>query len=109
MGPGGAGVLSDGDSGSPFSPKAPVPEAALSPNRQLSLFSSIAGMSGDGSQYIIVTHSPILLALPGADIIQFDGQGMHHVAYEETESYRITELFVNHCETMVNALVNAPA
>lgn len=81
------------------------PEAALSPNRQLSLFSSIAGMSGDGSQYIIVTHSPILLALPGADIIQFDGQGMHYVVYEETESYRITELFVNHRETMVNALV----
>jgi predicted ATPase len=81
------------------------PEAALSPNRQLALFSRIAEMSREGSQYIIVTHSPILLAIPGADIIQFDGTGMHYVQYEETESYRITEMFVNHREMMVGALV----
>lgn len=81
------------------------PEAALSPNRQLSLFSRIAEMSRGGSQYIIVTHSPILLAFPGADIIQFDAQGMHPVMYEDTESYRITEMFINHRDAMVNALV----
>lgn len=80
------------------------PEAALSPNRQLALFSRITEMSRDGSQYIIVTHSPILLAIPGADIIQFDGQGMHYVDYEETESYRITEMFINHREMMVETL-----
>ena len=82
------------------------PEAALSPNRQLTLFSQIAQMAREGSQYIIVTHSPILLALPGADILQFDGKGIHSVEYEQTESYRITELFVNHREAMVQALVN---
>ena len=80
------------------------PEAALSPNRQLSLFSRIAEMARDGAQYIIVTHSPILLALPDADIIQFDGDGMHYVDYKQTESYRITELFINHREKMVNEL-----
>lgn len=80
------------------------PEAALSPNRQLALFSRISEMSRDGSQYIIVTHSPILLAIPGADIIQFDGQGMHYVDYQETESYRITEMFINHREIMVEGL-----
>ena len=82
------------------------PEAALSPNRQLALFSRIAEMARAGSQYIIVTHSPILLAFPGADILQFDAQGLHYVDYEQTESYRITEMFVNHRDTMVNALLS---
>lgn len=80
------------------------PEAALSPNRQLSLFSRIADMARDGSQYIIVTHSPILLAIPDADIIQFDANGMHYVSYEETESYRITEMFISHRDMMVDSL-----
>ena len=80
------------------------PEAALSPNRQLSLFSRIAEMARDGAQYIIVSHSPILLALPDADIIQFDGDGMHYVDYKQTESYRITELFINHRDRMVDEL-----
>lgn len=80
-------------------------EAALSPQRQLSLFSRIADMAREGSQYIIVTHSPILLAIPGADIIGFDDTGMHYLDYEETESYRITQLFVNHRETIVGQLV----
>ena len=80
------------------------PEAALSPNRQLSLFSRIAEMARDGAQYIIVTHSPILLALPDADIIQFDGDGIQYVDYEQTESYRVTELFINHREKMVEEL-----
>ncbi len=81
------------------------PEAALSPQRQLSLFTRIAQMAGKGSQYIIVTHSPILLAMPGADIIDFDGEGLRHLEYEETESYRITELMVNHRDRMVSHLL----
>ena len=80
------------------------PEAALSPNRQLSLFSRIAEMARDGAQYIIVTHSPLLLALPDADIIQFDDAGLHYVDYKQTESYRITELFINHRDRMVDEL-----
>ena len=61
-------------------------------------------MARDGAQYIIVTHSPILLALPDADIIQFDGDGMRYVDYKETDSYRITELFINHRDRMVDEL-----
>lgn len=80
------------------------PEAALSPNRQLSLFSRISEMAREGSQYIIVTHSPILLAIPGADIIQFDGRGMRYLDYEGTESYRITKMFINHMGMMVESL-----
>lgn len=81
------------------------PEAALSPKRQLSLFSRISEMAREGSQYIIVTHSPILMAIPDADIIQFDSYGIRYVDYEETESYRITEMFINHREMMVEGLV----
>lgn len=52
----------------------------------------------------IVTHSPILLAIPGADIIQFDGRGMRYVDYEDAENYRITKMFINHREMMVESL-----
>ena len=82
------------------------PEAALSPQRQLSLFSRIAEMAKEGSQYIIVTHSPILLAMPGADIIGFDGTGLRYLDYEDTESYRITELMINHRDRMVSELLD---
>ena len=82
------------------------PEAALSPQRQLSLFTRIAEMAREGSQYIIVTHSPILLAMPDADIIGFDGDGLRYLDYEETESYRITELMINHRDRMVSGLLD---
>ena len=81
------------------------PEAALSPQRQLSLFTRIAEMAREGSQYIIVTHSPILLAMPDADIIGFDGNGLRYLDYEETESYRITEMMINHRDLMVSQLL----
>ena len=81
------------------------PEAALSPQRQLSLFSRIAQMAKEGSQYIIVTHSPVLLAMPGADIIGFDDKGIRYLEYEETESYRITEMMVNHRDLLVSQLL----
>ena len=81
------------------------PEAALSAQRQLSLFSRIAEMAREGSQYIIVTHSPILLAIPDADIIGFDQYGIRYLDYEETESYRITEMFINHRDMMVKELL----
>ena len=81
------------------------PEAALSPQRQLSLFSRISQMAKEGSQYIIVTHSPVLLAMPGADIIGFDDKGIRYLEYEETESYRITEMMINHRDLMVSQLL----
>ena len=80
------------------------PEAALSPHRQLALFSKIMQMARDGSQYIIVTHSPILLAIPEAEIYAFDQTGVHRQAYEETDSYQCYELFINHRETIVSQL-----
>jgi predicted ATPase len=72
------------------------PEAALSPNRQLAALSAIHGLVQDQSQFIIATHSPILLSYPNAKILQFDGAGMTEVAYEDTEHFAVTRDFLNH-------------
>ena len=48
-----------------------------------------------GAQFFIVTHSPILLGLPGATIYEFDDSPLRETIYEETESYQITEMFIN--------------
>lgn len=60
----------------------------------------------EGSQFIIVTHSPILLSLPDAKILSFDNGEIHEVSYEETESYKVTELFINNRESMLNKLLH---
>lgn len=71
------------------------PEAALSPGRQLSLLLQIHECIKQGSQFIIASHSPILLSLPGAEIINFGSGGIYSCDYEETDSYRVTEMFIN--------------
>ncbi|MFZ1387364.1 MAG: AAA family ATPase [Thiolinea sp.] len=71
------------------------PEAALSPNRQLAALHAIHQLVENHSQFIIATHSPILMAYPHAKIIQFDSTGVREVAYEETEHYAITRDFLN--------------
>ena len=70
------------------------PEAALSPQRQLSLMIIINKLIKKGSQFIIATHSPILLAMEDADILSFDGYEIDKLDYEETEPYRITKMFI---------------
>jgi predicted ATPase len=71
------------------------PEAALSPNRQLAALSAIHQLVQDESQFIIATHSPILLSYPNAKIFQFDGSGITEVAYEDTEHFAVTRDFLN--------------
>lgn len=70
------------------------PEAALSPQRQLTVLLEIARCAAAGAQFLIATHSPILLGLPDAEILSFDGGRIHGCAYEDTESYRVTEMFI---------------
>ncbi|MEJ7931801.1 AAA family ATPase [Ramlibacter sp. AN1015] len=72
------------------------PEAALSPNRQLAALRAIHQLVEDASQFVIATHSPILLSYPHAKIIQFDGAGLTEVAFEDTEHYVVTKDFLNH-------------
>ena len=81
------------------------PEAALSPQRQLTLLLEIAECARKEAQFIIVTHSPILLAIPGAEILSFDGGEIHPCRYEETDSYQITEMFINNREQILKRLL----
>lgn len=80
------------------------PEAALSPQRQLSLLTLLYELSRQGAQFLIASHSPILLGLPGARILSFDGAGLSPIDWKETESYRVTELFINRRERLLRAL-----
>lgn len=82
------------------------PEAALSPNRQIGIFASIHQLVREGSQFIIATHSPILLAYPGARIYLLDGTGISEVSYENTEHFTVTKNFLNDYERMVHYLLN---
>lgn len=72
------------------------PEAALSPTRQLAALALIDRLVKEGAQFIIATHSPILLAYPNAKICLFDGTGVSETAYEDTEHYAVTRDFLNH-------------
>lgn len=81
------------------------PEAALSPQRQLTLLLEICSCAKQGSQFIIVTHSPILLGIPNAQILSFDDGTVHNCEYEETESYKVTEMFINNREFLLGRLL----
>jgi predicted ATPase len=69
------------------------PEAALSPQRQLALLAMMFELVADGAQFIIATHSPLLLAFPGARIYAFEEQ-IAPVPWEETEHVRLTREFL---------------
>ena len=71
------------------------PEAALSPQRQLALLVRMQHLVDDGSQFVIATHSPILLAFPGARLLRLDGERIEPVAYRQTEHYALTRDFLN--------------
>ena len=71
------------------------PEAALSPQRQLTLLLEMSKCVKNNSQFIIVTHSPILLGYPNADILSFDDGKIQSISYENTQSYQITKMFIN--------------
>lgn len=82
------------------------PEAALSPSRQMAALSAIHQLVEDSSQFIIATHSPILLSYPHAKIIQFDGSGLSEVAYEDTEHYVVTRDFLNNYPRRLEQLLS---
>lgn len=81
------------------------PEAALSPQRQLTLLMEIYRCAKEGAQFFIVTHSPILLGIPNAEIFSFDNGSIHTCSYEETESYQVTEMFINNRDVLLNRLL----
>lgn len=82
------------------------PEAALSPARQLALLSLIHGLVRRNSQFIIATHSPILMAYPQADIFVLDETGIVKTPYERTEHYFITKRFLDQPQRMLKELLD---
>jgi predicted ATPase len=82
------------------------PESALSPQRQLSLLAAVdALVRGGDSQFIISTHSPIVLAYPDARIYHLGAAGISPVNYEETEQVALTRDFLNHRERYLRRLL----
>ena len=81
------------------------PEAALSPQRQLTLLMEIHQLAKQGAQFIIVTHSPILLGLPAAQILTFDDGPIHPCEYEDTDSYQVTSMFIKNREQILKRLL----
>jgi predicted ATPase len=71
------------------------PEAALSPTRQMSLIAEIAALVERDSQFIIATHSPILLAYPNASILELSESGIQQTTYRETQSYLLYKQFLD--------------
>lgn len=80
------------------------PEAALSPMRQMSMLVLMKGLVANGGQFIIATHSPILLAYPDAIIYEMSEAGMKRLEYKETEHYQVTRDFLNRPEKMLGLL-----
>ena len=70
------------------------PEAALSPQSQLGFVSMMSDMAEQGGQFVIATHSPILMALPGAVVYSFDSSPLARVAYEQLDSVQLMKGFL---------------
>ncbi len=82
------------------------PEAALSPQRQLSFLVLLHDLltDNDNIQFLIATHSPILLAYPGAQIFSFDGGEIHQISYSESQPFQLMSRFLAAPERYMNAL-----
>jgi predicted ATPase len=85
------------------------PEAALSPQRQLAALSRIHDLILENAQFVVATHSPILMAYPDACIYLFNAEGIKKVAYEDTEHYQITRDFLANPARMLRVLFERSA
>jgi predicted ATPase len=81
------------------------PEAALSPTRQMALITRIHDLVVNHSQFIIATHSPIIMAYPDARIFHLSDQGIEEVAYTDTEHYQVSRSFLTKHEHMLRILM----
>jgi predicted ATPase len=81
------------------------PEAALSPRRQLQFLSLLHDYCRRGSQFVIATHSPIIMAYPDAALYVFGPEGIRQVPYTETEHYLVTRGFLSSPKSSLAALL----
>ena len=82
------------------------PEAALSASKQLEFISRVHDAVINGSQFIIATHSPIILGYPDAVIYSFDADRIEEITYEQTPSYMIMKEFINNRKRMTDILTS---
>ena len=82
------------------------PEAALSPMKQMAMISRIHDLCIEDSQFIIATHSPIILSYPNATIYQISEEGIDNITYKETHAYNQTKEFLNKPEKMLEILLS---
>lgn len=82
------------------------PESALSPNRQMSMLTLIHELVKQGAQFIIATHSPILLSYPSAMIYEIKEEGLVKTSYEDTETFKISKRFLNDHEGILEILLS---
>lgn len=81
------------------------PEAALSPSRQMAMISRMHDLIEAGSQFIIATHSPIIMSYPDAVIYEINNE-IKAVNYEETEHYQVMKSFINNTQGMLDILIS---
>ncbi len=81
------------------------PEAALSPAKQLAVLSAMHNLIRQHSQFVIVTHAPILMAYPDSIIYRFSDESIEAVEYESTEHYTITRDFIQRREQIMGILL----
>jgi len=81
------------------------PESALSPSRQLAFLVRLHDLTGESCQFIIATHSPIIMAYPDAWIYQLSEDGIHRVNYEDTEHFKLTRRFMTDRHRMLDYLL----
>ena len=78
----------------------------MSPSRQMAALARIHELVKKGAQFIIATHSPILMAYPDAQIFLLGGDTIRAVAYDETEHFTVTRDFLNNHKRMLRALLD---
>ena len=81
------------------------PEAALSPSRQMTLMVLMNELVGKNSQFIIATHSPMLMTFPAAQVIELTEDDIRTVPYDQTGHFQLTKRFLNHPEKMLEVLL----
>ncbi|GAB4107687.1 AAA family ATPase [Echinicola sediminis] len=79
-------------------------ESGISPSRQMEALTHIHRLVKNSSQFIISTHSPILLSYPNADIYDFSDKGIRKINFEETDPFRVTKDFLNNYQHMQKIL-----
>src|SRR5688572_17302263 len=81
------------------------PEAALSPQRQLTFLAALHDLVNRGGQFLIATHSPIIMAYPDSKILHFSASGIGTISYHDTEHYKVTRAFLTRTDLMLKELL----